>query len=128
MAKLLAIASSPRGACDRTTPLLNIFQEYLKMIFYTGNYTFGCHYNQKHNVDLMGVLITPQTISKNKLEGLPFALDNGAWTAFKNNRTYQPADLIAAAEYLTSKELIPDFVVVPDFVEDAENTTVFFSY
>lgn len=52
-------------------------------------------------------------------EGFPYALDNGAWSAFQKSEPFDEAAFIAAVEQMGAGA---DWVVVPDVVEDAAET------
>ena len=48
-----------------------------------------------------------------------YAIDNGAWSAFKNKRPYNPQPFLDDVEKLGADA---DFIVIPDVVEDAAAT------
>lgn len=54
-----------------------------------------------------------------RTEGFPYALDNGAWTAFQRG---EPFDVVAFERAVDALGAGADFVVVPDVVADAEAT------
>jgi hypothetical protein len=52
-------------------------------------------------------------------EGFPYALDNGAWSAFQQGRPFDVDQFVKALDLMG---VGADFVVVPDSVEDREET------
>lgn len=69
----------------------------------------------------VGWLLSPGGFRVPPIE-LPFALDNGAFSAFKNNREWDESSFWALLDKCKAKGLDPRFVVVPDAVGDAVAT------
>ena len=59
------------------------------------------------------VLLTPKDLGRRPHSGIPFALDNGAWTAFQQKRPFDDARFLRLVE---SHGAMADFVIVPDIV------------
>jgi len=59
-------------------------------------------------------MVSPDTIRKNRFPvGCPYAIDNGAWAAFKNGTTWDPRPFMALVEQYGEGA---EFVVAPDIV------------
>jgi hypothetical protein len=55
-------------------------------------------------------------------EWLPYALDNGAWSAFKNQRPFDFDAWIRLLDWANEKEHLPLWAAVPDVVGDRDAT------
>lgn len=69
----------------------------------------------------LGHLYSPQR-KENPRPHMLYALDNGAWPAFKNGQPWDAKLFIAHIERYAFHALRPDWVIVPDVVADMEAT------
>jgi len=55
-------------------------------------------------------------------ESKPYIIDNGAFSAYKNNREWDSTEFESMLEWASDRDADPDFVIVPDKVGDAKKT------
>lgn len=88
----------------------------MDMMIYT---SFGGNPRQvefiRNNQNIMGWCYTPQNYGKKDDER--FFLDNGAWSAFANDLTWDQDEFITAIRRHDGKNMrAPDFIILPDVV------------
>lgn len=79
------------------------------------------HYLAGKHPGKVGHLYSPDGW-RNPLDYIPYALDNGAWTAFKNGREWDAAAFVAMCERAKWSGMVPLWVAVPDVVADRDAT------
>ncbi len=58
---------------------------------------------------------------RDKNYGIPYAIDNGAWHAYQNEKPFDVEAFRKVLEWSTRQELKPDWVVVPDKVASPDS-------
>lgn len=75
----------------------------------------------KRHVGKLGWLISTSCY-KNPREGVPFALDNGAFSAYKNGTAWDEKVWLSMLEKVKKTNLDPVWVAVPDVVANRDET------
>ena len=66
-----------------------------------------------------------ETNPKLAYKGMPFALDNGAFMAWKSNKKWNPVPFLRRVQSMQDRSLSPLFVVAPDLPTKGETSLLF---
>ncbi|NER37730.1 MAG: hypothetical protein F6J93_27845 [Oscillatoria sp. SIO1A7] len=72
--------------------------------------------------EAISLMISPEGWDWKGQPPLPYALDNGAWPAFKNERPWSESQFLELVDRAARCPLPPKFLIVPDAVADCGRT------
>lgn len=94
------------------------------MKVYVGSDAFAKELNARYSCQLAGNLLSPQHWFKSgKTRKVQYAIDNGAWIAFKKEIEWQKETFLNILKLASLEEIKPDFIVCPDVVGNAIMTS-----